>query len=68
MTNSQQQHSREKRMSEHILKCECGKYTLKNECHGLTVPARPPKFSLEDKYGRYRREVKKKELIKLGLA
>jgi len=54
----------------HILKCEkCGKYTLKEkcECGGKSFIARPPKYSPEDKYGKYRRQVKKPELEKKGL-
>jgi len=55
----------------HILKCiKCGKYTLKStcdECHSLTLPPKPPKFSPEDKYGDYRREEKKKQLMEKGL-
>lgn len=57
-------------MSAHILKCaECGKYTLKEVCGcgGKAVSARPPKYSPEDKYGEYRRAVKKEELEKKRL-
>ena len=44
-----------------ILKCEdCGKYTMKGICvcgsKGLTP--KPAKFSIEDKYGSYRRKAK----------
>ena len=46
-----------------ILKCEkCSRYTMKKECPkcgASTVSTRPPKFSLEDKYGKYRRLAKK---------
>ncbi|MBT4825032.1 ribosome biogenesis protein [Candidatus Woesearchaeota archaeon] len=46
----------------HILKCpKCSKYTMGNECTVCKVPAidlKPPKYSPEDKYGKYRREVK----------
>jgi len=54
----------------HILKCsKCGKYTMKQvcECGGKAVLSKPPKYSPEDKYGHYRRKVKKPELIKKGL-
>jgi H/ACA ribonucleoprotein complex subunit 3 len=39
----------------------CGRYTLKeacSECRGKTRIPRPPKYSPEDKYGRYRRLLK----------
>ena len=54
----------------HILKCsKCEKYTMKEkcECGGEAVNVKPPKFSIEDKYGSYRRKVKKPELTKKGL-
>lgn len=52
----------------HILKCtSCSKYTLEKSCHGETVLPIPAKFSIEDKYGEYRRKVKKEELKKKGL-
>ncbi|MBI2666657.1 RNA-protein complex protein Nop10 [Candidatus Woesearchaeota archaeon] len=58
-------------MVSHIMKCPtCEKYTLQETCqmgHGKTQRPLPPKFSLEDKYGKYRREVKKEELVKKGL-
>jgi len=47
-----------------IRKCkECGRYTLRSDkcpyCGGkLTIP-HPPKFSPEDRYGPYRRSLKK---------
>ena len=54
-----------------ILVCEsCSKYTMKQQCpqcSGKTVEARPPKFSLDDKYASYRREVKETERIEKGL-
>lgn len=37
------------------------------KCSAKTNLAKPPKYSLEDKYGKYRREVKKEELKKKGL-
>jgi len=46
----------------HILKCpKCGSYDIKEDCtcgHKRIEP-KPPKYSPEDKYGRYRREAKK---------
>ena len=54
-----------------ILTClECKTYTMKQECPSCsakTVEARPPRFSLDDKYASYRREVKEKELKEKGL-
>ena len=48
----------------HIYKCECGKYSLQEdcECGKKAVQPRPPKYSLADKYGNYRREIKREEL------
>jgi len=47
----------------HILKCPvCGNYTLKSlcsKCNVKTVSSRPAKFSVDDKYGKYRRIAKK---------
>ncbi|HLC81973.1 MAG TPA: nucleolar RNA-binding Nop10p family protein [Candidatus Nanoarchaeia archaeon] len=57
-------------MSKHILSCQhCGNYTLKSDCQcgRRTVEIKPPKFSLLDKYGDYRRMIKKEELKKSGL-
>ena len=46
----------------HILKCpNCHSYGITEECtcgHKRIEP-KPPKYSPEDKYGRYRREAKK---------
>ena len=71
MINYPLQLLREKKMSEHILSCKsCKKYTLGSSCPSCnepTIPARPPKFSLNDKYANYKREVKKPELKKLDL-
>ena len=54
-----------------ILYCgTCSKYTMKQECPscgGKTVEARPPKFSLDDKYASYRREAKEAERKEKGL-
>jgi H/ACA ribonucleoprotein complex subunit 3 len=54
----------------HILKCrQCGNYTLREKCKcgGTAVSPKPPKYSVEDKYAPYRREVKRPELEKQGL-
>lgn len=48
----------------HILKCvKCNIYTLKEKCQcgGKAVSPKPAKYSPEDKYGKYRREVKEKD-------
>jgi len=41
----------------------CGEYTLSQtvcpRCGGLLRLPTPPKFSMEDKYGRYRRALRK---------
>ncbi|MHA1291707.1 MAG: nucleolar RNA-binding Nop10p family protein [Promethearchaeota archaeon] len=48
-------------MTKYLLKCKnCGQYGLANpelkcrHCGGQLVSCRPPKFSLIDKYGKYR--------------
>ena len=44
-----------------ILKCEnCGKYTMNEACAcgGKSLTPKPAKFSIEDKYGYYRRKAK----------
>ncbi len=50
-------------MKVRMRKCpECGRYTLKEvcpECGEKTVVPIPPRFSLEDPYGRYRRKLRK---------
>ncbi len=53
----------------HIMKCTvCGSYTMKAmHCNANTINAKPPKWSPEDKYGEYRRKIKKEELIKRGM-
>ncbi len=54
----------------HILKCSsCKKYSMNEDClcGGKAVTVRPPKFSLEDPYGKYRREAKQEKLKKEGL-
>ena len=56
------------KMTKHIRKCpSCQKYTLQKKCCVETILPKPAKFSLEDKYTRLRREVKKKELQKKNL-
>lgn len=46
----------------HINKCTiCGIYTLKDkcpQCGSQSVNPRPARFSLEDRYGKYRRLIK----------
>ncbi|NIA04322.1 MAG: RNA-protein complex protein Nop10 [Nitrospiraceae bacterium] len=58
-------------MSVKILKCEkCGNYFLSETCPicgGKCVTPEPPKFSLEDKYGKYRRIAKESERKSNGL-
>jgi H/ACA ribonucleoprotein complex subunit 3 len=52
----------------HIMKCPvCGKYTMKENCCEITNPAKPLKYSPEDKYGEYRRKLKEEEIKKKGL-
>lgn len=44
-----------------ILKCnKCSGYGLKKECDcgGIRINPKPPKYSPEDKYGKYRRMAK----------
>ena len=55
----------------HMLKCRgCKNYTLKAKCpecgEGAINPS-PPKYSPDDKYGKYRRQVKSEALKKEGL-
>lgn len=49
-------------------KCpKCGIYTLKDacpKCGGQLKVIYPPKFSVEDKYGKYRRILKKEAMNK----
>ncbi|MBS3123454.1 nucleolar RNA-binding Nop10p family protein [Candidatus Woesearchaeota archaeon] len=58
-------------MAEHIHKCtSCRTYTMNQECpsgHGKTIFPQPAKFSIPDKYGKYRREARKEELKNRGL-
>ena len=52
-------------MAKRILTCpNCKKYTLKqvcDVCNAKTVEPKPPKYSPEDKYARFRREAKEQE-------
>ena len=47
----------------HLLYCKkCNDYTLDENCHicnNKSVMKNPPRFSPQDNYGRYRRELKK---------
>ncbi len=48
----------------------CKRYTLKGSCalcSAATVVQKPPRFSLEDPYGKYRREAKRAQLTAQGL-
>lgn len=50
-------------MTSLILKCKnCGKYGLNNycDCGGERISTKPAKFSVEDKYAKYRLDYKKK--------
>lgn len=40
---------------------------MKEKCCGRTISIKPPKFSIEDVYGKYRREAKFENLKKEGL-
>ena len=55
-------------MGKFLHKCKiCGKYTMNKEkcpypdCGGDVIPVNPPRFSLQDKYGKYRRLFKKEQ-------
>ncbi len=49
-------------------KCNgCGIYTLEDKCPKCGGPLHviyPPKYSIEDKYGKYRRKLKKESMNK----
>ncbi|MBS3143662.1 ribosome biogenesis protein [Candidatus Woesearchaeota archaeon] len=52
-------------MPKSILKCaKCGRYTLKQtcDCSGKPLDPRPAKFSIEDKWGKFRRIAKKNDI------
>ncbi|MEK6984103.1 MAG: nucleolar RNA-binding Nop10p family protein [Nanoarchaeota archaeon] len=54
----------------HILKCSsCNNYTMKEICYcgNSAFPAKPLKYSQEDKFGSYRRRAKINEYISRGL-
>ena len=59
------------KMAEHIHKCLlCGKYSLDKKCNSCSkenIIPRPPKFSLDDKYAKLKREAKKEELKEKNL-
>ncbi|MFH1064278.1 MAG: RNA-protein complex protein Nop10 [Candidatus Woesearchaeota archaeon] len=58
-------------MTLHILQCPgCKRYTIKDKCPncgGAPIQVIPAKYSPEDPYGKYRREVKKDALKDKGL-
>ena len=56
-------------MSEHIYKCvKCDDYTMESEhCGEKALMPKPPKYDPEDKYGMYRRQVKKEQQMEEGL-
>jgi len=48
-------------MARHIFKCKkCNSYTMSDKCKcgGEAVNPKPPKYSPEDKFGKYRRKAK----------
>jgi H/ACA ribonucleoprotein complex subunit 3 len=52
-----------------MLKCtKCGKYTLKElcACGGKAISPKPPKFSPDDPYAKYRVEAKEEDWKKKG--
>ncbi len=55
----------------HILVCkDCGVYTIKDKCPKCgkgTIRKIPPKYSPDDKYGKYRRKVKFQSLKRVDL-
>ena len=52
----------------HIKKCPKHGYTMKEECcKKQTLDPKPPKYSPDDKYGRFRREVKNQDRTDKGL-
>ncbi|MFW9886560.1 MAG: RNA-protein complex protein Nop10 [Candidatus Thorarchaeota archaeon] len=51
-----------------LFRCiECKQYTLEEDkcpkCGGSVVSPRPPKYSPQDRYGKYRREAKRRARI-----
>ena len=52
----------------HIFKCpKCGKYTMQEKCCVKTANPKPVKYSVDDKYGKYRRKARENDLKKRGL-
>ncbi|TFG02578.1 MAG: ribosome biogenesis protein [Promethearchaeota archaeon] len=58
-------------MTKYLQKCKsCGRYGLANPkskcrfCGGQLINPKPPKFSLQDKYGEYRLQYFKEEFDK----
>ncbi len=53
-------------MRSQLLKCiKCDKYTLQSTCLNCgepTITPIPPRYSPQDKYGKYRRRLKKEAL------
>ncbi|MBI5392677.1 ribosome biogenesis protein [Candidatus Woesearchaeota archaeon] len=50
----------------HILRCPiCKTYTIKQLCNcgKKAIDMKPAKYSPEDKYAKYRREIKKQQLV-----
>ena len=57
-------------MSDYILRCErCKRFTMKPECScgGAAKTVKPPKYSPDDPYARYRRQAKRSEYENKGL-
>ncbi|MGM5482073.1 MAG: nucleolar RNA-binding Nop10p family protein [Nanobdellota archaeon] len=57
-------------MAKHIYFCKyCHEYTLKEvcSCKNKSITPKPPKYSPEDKYGDYRRKVKRDTFREKGL-
>ena len=53
-----------------ILRCEkCSEFTMKESysCGGKALTPKPAKFSIEDKYGSYRRKAKLEIFKKKGI-
>jgi H/ACA ribonucleoprotein complex subunit 3 len=57
-------------MTRHIKKClKCDNYSMQDKCKcgSNTILPRPPKFSINDKYTKYKRDSKKENLKKSDL-
>jgi len=52
-------------MARHIFRCpKCDSFTMQeacSRCEVKSVSIKPPKYSPDDKYGKYRREIKEPE-------